>query len=202
MATDWRHESKLVEQYNLQAQQKTRASKTMHRWTIHHCYFNDTALLFLGFELNVCREEGMGYGLKTNVFIPRGRPITQYEGIVCTRDEADEIRERKDGKFLASWFASTHLKGYVINGITLQKSPTPDPTPGKSPGTPLAWNELKGYGGGSFCNHADNPNAKLVRCHRGDGLGVFVVAVKDIEPKSFIHVSYGASFVRSKWSNL
>jgi hypothetical protein len=202
MAIEWRHENKLAEQYAQQAERRTRSAESVFRWPIHRTHFRGYHLLFIGYELNVCREEGMGFGLKTNVLIPSGRPITQYEGIVCTKHEADIIREGQHGKILASWFASTHLKGFVINGLCLHNSPTPDPSPGKSRGTPIARHELLGYGGGSFCNHSFSPNAKFVRCSQMDGLGLFVCSIMDILPGSFIHVNYGTSFLASKWSNM
>jgi hypothetical protein len=82
--------------------------------------------------------------------------------------------------------------------------PEDEPLPkyGTCRGTPRYARQLRGLGGGSFCNHDDEANAKLVFDKCDDGLGVYIIATKDILRRDFIHVKYGIQFLQSKWSNL
>jgi hypothetical protein len=200
--TVWKHEEALAIRFSLEAKSKTRSTRETLLWTKHRTHFKGKPLMFIGYELNVCEQEGMGMGLKANMFIPKGTVITQYEGVVVERAVADKIRQEANGKYMASFFKTTPAREFVINGISLDCCPLPDPTPGKSRGTPLSRREIKGFGGASFCNHSDTPNAKFVTLPDEDGFGVLVAAIRDIEPKSFITVSYGSNFIISKWTNL
>ncbi len=72
-------------------------------------------------------------------------------------------------------------------------------------GVPLDANALHGLGGGSLCNHSDNPNARLVRndgVSNGDGSGLFVESVRHISSGEFITVDYGKMFLSSNRSNI
>jgi hypothetical protein len=151
----------------------------------------------------VAREELFGLGLKTTCMIAAGSPITQYEGCILSKSEADRIQESMPhGKVLSSHFASVYFQGPVINGFSVrEQDQSPEEIVG---GVPLSRHQLRGRGGGSFCNHTDDPNATLVRDtrSRGDSFGLFVVSLRSIEPGEFIHVNYGTRFIQSKRSNM
>ena len=136
----------------------------------------------------------MGHGLMANIPIAKGAPITQYEGILIPKTKAEAIRQGIDGKALGSHFATTSVRQMVINGYCFKQ----DSSTG---GVPLSCDEWHGRGGGSLCNHSDNPNAELVRDADGDGYGIYVVALRCISAGEFIHVDYGKRFVRSSKSN-
>ncbi len=157
--------------------------------------------MFVGYDLIVGVEGKKGMGLVAKKAIPAGRAITQYEGSVYTKRFARELT-KKYGMDLGSHFATPGSHSCVINGFALYPSPLPDPSPGKCQGTPIALHELKGFGGGSFCNHSASPNAKLVPSDKWDRLGLFVVATKDIGAGEFITVNYKRGFLNSRWTNL
>jgi hypothetical protein len=124
-------------------------------------------------------------------------PITQYEGLILTKSDANAVRNGPEGASRATHFATTAHRGCVINGYSLS------PCVG---GIAMSHGDLRGKGGGSFANHCSSgPNAKLVRDNsrtEGDSYGVFLVATKVIKPGKFIHVDYGKAFVGSKISNI
>jgi hypothetical protein len=166
---------------------------------IHRTTFREADLMFVDFGLAISSEEPFGNGLRTITFIPAFTPITQYEGILMNKSTAEAIREGPHGKTQASHFASTSARSIIINGFSLSRGNSGDNS--EQGGVPLALVEWRGRGGGSLCNHSDEPNAQLVRDGSGDGYGVFVVSRRDICAGEFIHVDYGKSFIRSSKSN-
>ena len=174
---------------------KTRA-QAQECHVVHRTTFRDCALLFVGFGLSISLECGnIGNGLMANVPIAIHMPITQYEGVLMHKSKADSIRKGKNGKSLGSHFATTSARQMVINGYCFKS----DSSIG---GVPLSIEDWHGRGGGSLCNHSDNPNAELVRDAVGDGYGIYVVALRQIYAGEFIHVDYGKSFIRSSKSNI
>ncbi len=157
--------------------------------------------MFVGYELIVGCQGNFGMGLVAKNHIPSGRAITQYEGLAYTKQFARKLTDEY-GIDIGSHFASPGAKMFVINGFAMYPCPLPNPAPGMCRGTPIALHDLKGFGGGSFCNHSNNPNATLTASEEDDGLGLFVVAVKDIRPGDFITVDYNKRFLDSKWSNI
>ena len=165
---------------------------------IHRTYYRDHKLKFIEFGLDISHEGTLGYGLRATLAIPAGTPITQYEGLILTKREAESLRSGPDGKIRSSHFASTGTRSMVINGFSLLDSSCLT----AQGGVPMARSEWRGRGGGSLCNHDDDPNASLERDSYGDGYGVFVIARRDISPGEFIHVDYGKRFIRSSKSNI
>ncbi len=187
--------------------------------------YDGKPLLFIGYGLNVQREISdcgidMGFGLKACVDIPRGNPITQYEGEMLSREQTLVIADKS--KHRASHFATPVKGGPSINGFQMCTQlpvnlPKTDIYDGKLAGDPilLCFASLKGKGGGSFANHEwqedgqCGPNAELVpdRFVKGpmrtrDETALFLVATRDIQSGEFIHVNYGRNFVKSSKSNI
>lgn len=121
---------------------------------------------------------------------------------MLTREEADKIHDGENGHEKSRHFASPYARDIVINGLAIYSHSMTQSDHNSVSGTPITIHDVKGRGGGSFCNHSDNPNAKLERSSCGDGRGLFVVALRDIQKGEFITVDYGKSFLESKWSNL
>ncbi len=166
---------------------------------LHHTQYGDIKLLFVGYGVAIVPEGNQGMGLKAEIDIDEDVPITQYEGELITKSEADVIREMEEGKCMASHFATTSCRSMVINGFSWLDDRNPKSA---CSGVPLSLSEWKGRGGGSLCNHDDHPNAKLMRDESGDGYGIFVVSMQKIKAGDFIHVNYGKGFLNSKKSNL
>jgi SET domain-containing protein len=122
----------------------------------------------VGFEVSVQPEEGKGMGLKAMVPFKRGAIVTQYEGHTITREEADTMGER-----------ATHVYSFgrvAIAGYTNR-------------------DEAKGFGGGSFANHSDDPNTVFYH----DSLSrVYLKAKRDINRGEFISVKYGHQYIHTK----
>ena len=165
----------------------------------HHTQYGKFDLLFVGYGVAIVPEGNQGMGLKAEIDIAAGVPITQYEGELITKSEAEVIREMEQGKSMASHFATTSCRSMVINGFSWLDNRFPKSASG---GVPLSLSEWKGRGGGSICNHDNHPNAALVRDKSGDGYGIFVVSNQEIKAGDFIHVNYGNGFLNSKKSNL
>jgi hypothetical protein len=201
--TLWKHEEMIaVERAERQKRPPTRQSPAMFPFRpTHYREFQGTKLKFVGYDLTVGYEKGKGLGLVSRVSLEKSSPITQYEGRAYTKAFARSLSEGQ-GLDMGSHFATPGARMFLINGFAVYPCPLPDPTPGKCKGTPIAQHELKGYGGGSFCNHSDHPNAKLVRSDKDDGLGLFVVAIRDIKPGEFITIDYSNMFINSKWTNI
>jgi hypothetical protein len=179
---------------------QTRSRITSAQQTvIHRASFRGAELKFIDFGLGISREESLGNGLRTTTFIPAFMPITQYEGILINKTTAESIRKGPHGKTRASHFASTSVRSMIINGFSLSRETNKYDS--EQGGVPLTLAEWRGRGGGSLCNHNDDPNAELIRDCSGDGYGVFVVSRRDICAGEFIHVDYGKSFLRSCKSN-
>jgi hypothetical protein len=180
---------------------------TQHRWE-----FRNTNLLFIGYSLAIARQGArLGFGLKTLVAIPPVTPITQYEGILLSKQEADNIRKGQFGIIRASHFVSCHSRQWIINGYSVLSAQVRDGmmesdlerrTKG---GVPIHIDDKrwKGMGGGSLCNHSETPNAMLFKSADGDCQDVYVVSLnKEIAPGEFITVSYGKGFLKSTKSNI
>jgi hypothetical protein len=189
----------------------TRSKGTGVIYTEHKLSFKSTELRFVGYTLAIARQsKSMGFGLKTLKDIPPFTPITQYEGVILSKDEADRIRKGENGKDIGTHFASCYSRLWVINGFSVISSQKRKPrnesvSERVSGGVPIHIDDRrwKGMGGGSLCNHSDEPNAKLVRSKTGEGKEVFVVCKeKTIMAGEFINVSYGKQFVRSTRSNM
>ena len=165
---------------------------------IHRTYYRGHKLRFIEFGLDISHEGAFGYGLRATLAFSAGTPITQYEGMILTKREAENIRSGPDGKLRSTHFASTSTRSMVINGFSLLD---PNCITGQG-GVPIARSEWRGRGGGSLCNHNDDPNASLARDTEGDGYGVFVVARRNISAGEFIHVDYGKRFIQSSKSNI
>ncbi len=116
-----------------------------------------------------------------------------------TYSRAQRIRESADGHILGTHFATPASRCMVINGFSLSSGGR------QCGGVPVSAQELHGYGGGSFCNYSEQPNARLVRdsgSTEADGYGLFVVANKFIKAGEFITVDYGSTFLSSSKSNI
>jgi hypothetical protein len=122
----------------------------------------------VGYEVSVRIEGEKGMGLVALEFFPRGAIVTQYEGFIIDRAEADSMGE-----------AATHVYSFgklAIDGLRDRE-------------------EAKGFGGGSFVNHSDDPNTIYVH----DDLGrVFLKAIRPIEKFEFISARYGSKYIREK----
>jgi hypothetical protein len=201
--TKWKHEDSIANERNQrQRRPPTRGNPVTYPFRpTHYQSFQGQHLMFVGYELTVGNQGDLGKGLVAKNRIPSGRAITQYEGLAYTKQYVRKLSENI-GIHIGSHFASPGAKMFVINGFALYPSPLPNPEIGKCQGTPIALHELKGFGGGSFCNHSDHPNAELVPSDRDDGLGLFIVAIKDIEAGEFITVNYSSKFLNSKWRNI
>jgi hypothetical protein len=174
--------------------------------TAHRTTYNGKHLKFVGYDLVIARQSAdMGFGLKTLVDIQKGEPITQYEGHVLTKAEANILRESKDKARCdkGNHLATPAAREFVLNGFSVDWRQagqwTQDPP---SSGIPVHIDKWIGLGGASICNHSDDNNAVLKRDHEGDGLGVFAVAVKDIKCGEFITVNYTRQFVNSERGNI
>ena len=164
--------------------------------------FKGHRLQFVGFGLSICHEGAdVGHGLMANLHITMHDPVTQYEGVLISKTKAEAIRKGTNGKALGSHFATTSSRQMVINGYSF-KAPTRADIPYPHGGIPLSQEEWHGRGGGSLCNHSGDCNAELVRDSEGDGYGIFVIALRDIQPGGFIHVDYGKRFIQSSKSNI
>jgi hypothetical protein len=181
-------------------------------FTEHRYEFRRVNLQFVGYSLVIARQSrNMGFGLKTLALIPPHTPITQYEGVLMTKKEADDIRKGQFGKLRASHFASCHSRQYVINGYSVNSTQLRNQEGHflferrANGGIPLHIDDKKwkGMGGGSLCNHSDKPNAMLFQSPDGKGNDVFVLSLDNpIEPGQFITVNYGRSFLKSSKSNV
>jgi hypothetical protein len=101
----------------------------------------------------------LGWGLQTGAqAVPAGATVTQYHGRLLTAAEVAGLAST------SHVCATAGLRQY-IDGL---RQPVP------------------GLGGGSFANHHDQPNARLVRRERG----VFVVALVDLAPHTDVTVDY------------
>ena len=121
------------------------------------------------------------------------------QGHLITKEKATRIAEGPDGLILSQHFATPFHRGFVVNGYSLKSNERESAFEG---GVPLALNDLKGIGGGSFCNHSDTANARLERWEGDNGCAIFVISIRDIMRGEFIHVDYGQSFLRSSRSNI
>ena len=166
---------------------------------IHRTHYREHKLRFVGFGVDISKEGLLGHGLRATMNFPAGTPITQYEGLTMTKANAELMRSGPDGKILSSHFASTSVRSIVINGYSVAHTELKDSVQG---GVPLARVDWRGKGGGSLCNHSDQPNAILTRDMTGDGYGVYVIAREDIKAGQFIHVDYGKRFITSNKSNI
>jgi len=122
----------------------------------------------VGYEVSVQPEEGKGLGIQARIHFARGAIVTQYEGFIIDRKEADQMLEK-----------ATHVYScgkIVIDGLK-------DRT------------EAKGFGGGSFVNHSETPNTIYTRDSLGR---VFLKALQPIKPGEFISVKYGSNYIRNK----
>jgi SET domain-containing protein len=159
----------------------------------------------VGFGLAISKEPPFGYGLRATQDIPSTTPITQYEGILISRDKAESIRKGKQGKILGSHFATTSARRMVINGYSFDLSNGDHSSSNVQGGVPLTELDWKGRGGGSICNHAEEKeiqNAELVRDISDDGYGIFIVSTRDIRAGELIHVDYGKRFLKSVKANI
>ena len=89
------------------------------------------------------------------------------------------MRTGENGEILGQHFATPHARAFVVNGFSLRKTNDMESSKPQS-GVPKTLSELHGTGGGSFCNHSNTPNARLVRSEKDEGYGIFVVALRDI----------------------
>jgi hypothetical protein len=201
--TLWKHEDAVATSRRLRSVRPlTRNNPDIHPFRPRHYYsFRGHELMLVGYDLIVGREGSCGLGLVTKKFISSGTPITQYEGVAYTKLYLRRMSE-KEGLDKGSHFATPHARSFVINGFALYPSPLPDPSPASSCGAPIAAYDLHGRGGGSFCNHDENPNAEFVTSPDDEGLGLFVVAKRDIRAGEFINVDYKKSFLNSVWTNI
>ena len=187
-------------QHHLSHGPRTRLrSMSQDQPVIHRTQFKDCKLRHVGFGLDISKEGHLGYGLRANMNFHAGTPITQYEGMLMTKRNAEKLRTGPHGKQRASHLATTSTRSMVINGVSLAHSSVTDTDQG---GVPLERIDWRGRGGGSLCNHSDNPNAMLVRDNSNDGYGVFVVAIRDVMAGDFVHVDYGKGFLQSTKSNI
>jgi len=118
----------------------------------------------IGFGVSVRPQEGMGNGLLATKQFEKGDVITQYEGYIIGRREAEEMGSK-----------ATHIISIgpiIIDGFK-------DPS------------NLKGRGGGSFVNHSSQPNARYVADGNGH---IFVKAIALIPPQQFIMCQYSKSY--------
>jgi SET domain len=168
---------------------------------IHRTHYHGQQLRFVGFGVDIGLEGPLGHGLRATMGFAAEAPITQYEGWIMTKTQAEKARSGPDGKARASHFASTSARSMVINGYSVSHTSGPSLTTVQG-GVPLTRSEWRGRGGGSLCNHSETPNALLVRDGAGDGYGVYVVALRDIIAGQFIHVDYGKGFLTSNKTNL
>ncbi len=170
---------------------------------VHRERFRGQTLWTVGYELSIQNEGHFGKGLVARRPICAGQAITQYEGNVITKNMARAIREGEDGKVLSSHFCTPkNARGLVINGFAIHPCPLPSPIPGHAIGTPISISDIKGHGGGSFCNHSDDPNAKFAVDKSGIGIEVFVIALRAIEAGEYIHVDYRSAFLNSCITNI
>lgn len=100
----------------------------------------------------------IGWSLRTTRAFARGEVITQYCGRLLSRKEASHTTR-------TSHLCSTRGRGEVIDGL-------------KRP--------IRGVGGGSFANHSDNPNARILRTVQG----VFLQATSLLSPGQTITIRY------------
>jgi hypothetical protein len=168
---------------------------------IHRTHFKNQRLRFVEFGLAISLEGSRGYGLRATIDFKAGCPITQYEGVIVLKMNAEALREGPQGKTLGSHLATTSARSMVINGYSLAADCNDNSAPIQG-GVPLPRQDWRGRGGGSMCNYDNDPNATLQRDCSGDGYGIFVIARRDIRAGEFIHVDYGKSFIRSNKSNI
>jgi len=116
----------------------------------------------------VKQQPGMGLGLVAMIPFQKGKIVTQYEGFIINRGEAD-----------AMGCEATHV--YSVGKMAIDGLRDKD--------------EAKGFGGGSFANHSDSPNCVYIHdvCGR-----VFLKATKMIEKGEFITVRYGSKYIKNK----
>jgi hypothetical protein len=163
--------------------------------------YQGRTLLTIGYGLWVTRQYAtdgscIGFGLRTLEEIPANTPITQYCGEVLSLPAAEHLRSRDPT--LASHFCSTGHGAPVINGYRVGE-PGASAEPGG--GFLLSFDDIRGKGGGSICNHGseNTANARFVR-PQGKNIPAFcvlVVSARAILSGEFINVSYTKSFVRS-----
>ncbi len=122
----------------------------------------------VGYDLTIANQEDQGKGLKSRKFYPKGSIITQYDGLYIDRKDADEM-----GDLATHVYSMGRL---VISGLKDRE-------------------DAKGFGGGSFANHSEDPNAKYIHDNLG---GVYLKALKDIENGDFITTKYGSRYIRVK----
>ena len=66
----------------------------------------------------------------------------------------------------------------------------------EGPGQGWRWvGPVVGRGAGSFANHSSYPNARYLKTD----IGIFLRATEDIPSGSWIVVTYGQQFLRSRW---
>ncbi len=122
----------------------------------------------VGYELTITNQEDQGKGLMARKFYPKGTVITQYDGFYIDRKDADEMGDQ-----------ATHVYSMgrlVISGLKDRE-------------------DAKGFGGGSFVNHSEDPNAKYTHDNLG---GVYLKALRDIKTGDFITTKYGSRYIRVK----
>jgi SET domain-containing protein len=158
-------------------------------------------LLTVGYDLTVGRDDDRGMGLVTRVHLRKGQMITQYEGCVLSKEKVRKMCE-ESGCNTGSHFATPFARTFVINGYEIESDEIVQRERKTVTGTLISMADVKGFGGGSFCNHDDNPNAQFIRSSKGDGLGIFVMAKRDIKAGEWISVNYNNQFLNSVYSNL
>jgi hypothetical protein len=123
----------------------------------------------VGYGVSVQPQPGMGQGLVARQIFLKNDIVTQYEGELITRNEAD-----------TPGFNATHVYSFgklCIDGFKDREI-------------------AKGYGGGSFANHDSvNPNVRYVHDELGN---VFLVATTTIAIGDFIMADYGSSYIKAK----
>ncbi len=175
--------------------QRVVRSTTPSLRTSHEIVYDGYELLTVGYGLRLKEQVGKGLGLVTEVFLSAGTVITQYEGILLTKKVCEKIL--KANKSLTTHYCTTYCRQIVIDGWRLVKDGVQPTNPAE-----LTLQQLVGHGGGSFVNHSDHPNAELIRVDKGDGYGVYVKALEDIQMNEFIGVDYSTGFLTSNKSNL
>jgi hypothetical protein len=172
----------------------------------HMTEYRGHPLLFVGYDLAIAREsDEMGFGLKALINIPAHTPITQYEGVLITKQKADSVRSSEGGKTKSGHFCSTSVRAMVINGYSVDATQPGQISPNYTlSGIPFHIDSpyWRGCGGASVINHSNNPNAFLQRDASGDGYGVFAISQRNISKGDFIHVDYKHRFITSTKGNI
>ncbi len=161
-------------------------------FTTHMPFFNDEKLLTLKYGLDLVREQGMGLGLRTNAAIAKGSLITQYDGVVLEKKEGEA--RKWQARYASSHYCTTVCREYVVDGYKTQTA---------IPGDPSVLEDTRGWGGGSFANHAPpNTHACNAELFKPDAYLIFLRALRDIEEGEMIRINYGLGFLGSEKSNI